>query len=158
MLWFDNLSSRKFVDVISGASSVEAVRYHWYKPSAILFLHWRYMQKYISTCTRHMFSERERESWGSFLFIYCLFVVSRLRFSFSFTAGDMEFKQNKYLSAEKQIVTANPDINAVCIFLWLIDDIAIYMMYLTSFSFAIWWVWLNDWFGDLIFYDFDIFY
>lgn len=87
-----------------------------------------------------MFSERERESWGSFLFIYCLFVVSRLRFSFSFTAGDMEFKQNKYLSAEKQIVTANPDINAVCIFLWLIDDIAIYMMYLTSFSFAIWWV------------------
>ncbi|XP_062163570.1 probable protein phosphatase 2C 60 isoform X1 [Alnus glutinosa] len=27
--------------------------------------------------------------------------------------GDMEFKQNKYLSAEKQIVTANPDINAV---------------------------------------------
>ncbi|KAK1292395.1 putative protein phosphatase 2C 11 [Acorus calamus] len=27
--------------------------------------------------------------------------------------GDMEFKQNKYLSAEKQIVTANPDINIV---------------------------------------------
>ncbi|KDO67434.1 hypothetical protein CISIN_1g018021mg [Citrus sinensis] len=27
--------------------------------------------------------------------------------------GDMEFKQNKFLSAEKQIVTANPDINSV---------------------------------------------
>ncbi|XP_077222326.1 putative protein phosphatase 2C 11 [Tasmannia lanceolata] len=27
--------------------------------------------------------------------------------------GDMEFKQNKFLSAEKQIVTANPDINIV---------------------------------------------
>ncbi|XP_042486433.1 probable protein phosphatase 2C 60 [Macadamia integrifolia] len=27
--------------------------------------------------------------------------------------GDMEFKQNKYLPAEKQIVTANPDINTV---------------------------------------------
>lgn len=30
-------------------------------------------------------------------------------------AGDMEFKQNKFLPAEKQIVTANPDINTVCI-------------------------------------------
>lgn len=28
----------------------------------------------------------------------------------------MEFKQNKFLSAEKQIVTANPDINSVCTF------------------------------------------
>ncbi|KAL2544672.1 putative protein phosphatase 2C 60 [Forsythia ovata] len=27
--------------------------------------------------------------------------------------GDMEFKQNKYLPAEKQIVTANPDVNTV---------------------------------------------
>ncbi|OMO61549.1 phosphatase 2C (PP2C)-like protein [Corchorus capsularis] len=27
--------------------------------------------------------------------------------------GDMEFKQNKFLPAEKQIVTANPDINTV---------------------------------------------
>lgn len=25
----------------------------------------------------------------------------------------MEFKQNKYLPAEKQVVTANPDINTV---------------------------------------------
>lgn len=25
----------------------------------------------------------------------------------------MEFKQNKFLSAEKQIVTANPDVNTV---------------------------------------------
>ena len=33
----------------------------------------------------------------------------------SIIAGDMEFKQNKYLPAEKQIVTANPDINTVCI-------------------------------------------
>lgn len=31
-------------------------------------------------------------------------------------AGDAEFKQNKHLPAEKQIVTANPDINTVCIF------------------------------------------
>ncbi|CAL5421759.1 unnamed protein product [Camellia sinensis] len=29
---------------------------------------------------------------------------------------DMEFKQNKFLPAEKQIVTANPDINTVRIF------------------------------------------
>ena len=36
---------------------------------------------------------------------------------FQFTAGDMEFKQNKFLSAEKQIVTANPDINTVS---WLL--------------------------------------
>ncbi|CAL5192337.1 unnamed protein product [Lathyrus oleraceus] len=27
--------------------------------------------------------------------------------------GDMEFKQNKFLPAEKQVVTANPDINTV---------------------------------------------
>ncbi|MFS7928612.1 putative protein-serine/threonine phosphatase [Helianthus anomalus] len=27
--------------------------------------------------------------------------------------GDMEFKQNKFLSAEKQIVTANPEVNVV---------------------------------------------
>lgn len=31
-----------------------------------------------------------------------------------FSAGDAEFKQNKSLPAEKQIVTANPDINTVC--------------------------------------------
>ena len=29
--------------------------------------------------------------------------------------GDMEFKQNKFLPAERQIVTANPDINIVCL-------------------------------------------
>ena len=29
-------------------------------------------------------------------------------------AGDMEFKRNKLLPAEEQIVTANPDINMVC--------------------------------------------
>lgn len=33
--------------------------------------------------------------------IICLFV------------GDMEFKQNKFLSSEKQIVTASPDVNTV---------------------------------------------
>lgn len=32
-------------------------------------------------------------------------------------AGDMEFKQNKFLPAEKQIVTANPDISVVSIFI-----------------------------------------
>lgn len=36
---------------------------------------------------------------------------------FQFTAGDMEFKQNKFLPAEKQIVTANPDINTVSLLL-----------------------------------------
>lgn len=30
-----------------------------------------------------------------------------------FIVGDMEFKQNKFLPAEKQVVTANPDINTV---------------------------------------------
>ena len=34
----------------------------------------------------------------------------------SFPAGDMEFKQNKFLPAEKQVVTANPDINTVSVF------------------------------------------
>lgn len=29
-------------------------------------------------------------------------------------AGDMEFKQNKFLPPEKQIVTANPDVDTVC--------------------------------------------
>lgn len=32
-------------------------------------------------------------------------------------AGDMEFKQNKFLPADRQIVTANPDINIVRIFI-----------------------------------------
>ncbi|RZR83490.1 hypothetical protein BHM03_00010099 [Ensete ventricosum] len=30
-------------------------------------------------------------------------------------AGDMEFKQNKFLPAEKQVVTCNPDVNTVSI-------------------------------------------
>lgn len=38
---------------------------------------------------------------------------------FQHSAGDMEFKQNKFLSAEKQIVTANPDINIVSLLLWI---------------------------------------
>lgn len=36
--------------------------------------------------------------------------------NFQCSAGDMEFKQNKFLSAENQIVTANPDINTVSLF------------------------------------------
>lgn len=31
----------------------------------------------------------------------------------------MEFKQNKFLSAEKQIVTANPDINIVRVYYFI---------------------------------------
>lgn len=34
-----------------------------------------------------------------------------------FVAGDMEFKQNKFLPAESQIVTADPDVNTVDIFI-----------------------------------------
>lgn len=34
----------------------------------------------------------------------------------AFVAGDMEFKQNKFLPVEKQIVTADPDVNTVGIF------------------------------------------
>ncbi|KAL7170952.1 hypothetical protein ACSBR2_035749 [Camellia fascicularis] len=34
--------------------------------------------------------------------------------------GDMEFKQNKFLPAEKQIVTANPDINTVSFVMMMI--------------------------------------
>lgn len=30
-------------------------------------------------------------------------------------AGDVEFKQNKFLPAEKQILTCNPDINIVSV-------------------------------------------
>ena len=40
-----------------------------------------------------------------------LLIVHKL---FSIYTGDMEFKQNKFLPADKQIVTANPDINTVC--------------------------------------------
>lgn len=36
---------------------------------------------------------------------------------FQLTAGDMEFKQNKFLPAEKQILTSNPDINTVSLLL-----------------------------------------
>lgn len=31
----------------------------------------------------------------------------------------MEFKQNKFLPAEKQIVTACPDINTVCVYVYI---------------------------------------
>ncbi|RWW55927.1 hypothetical protein BHE74_00037387, partial [Ensete ventricosum] len=34
-------------------------------------------------------------------------------------AGDMEFKQNKFLPAEKQVVTCNPDVNTVLLFFFL---------------------------------------
>lgn len=36
-----------------------------------------------------------------------------LKHCFCCFAGDMEFKQNKFLPAEKQMVTADPDINCV---------------------------------------------
>jgi hypothetical protein len=36
-----------------------------------------------------------------------------MTFFFFFSVGDMEFKQNKFLPPEKQIVTANPDVNIV---------------------------------------------
>ncbi|CAA3025349.1 probable phosphatase 2C 60 [Olea europaea subsp. europaea] len=44
--------------------------------------------------------------------------------------GDIEFKQNKFLPAEKQIVTANPDVNIVCIYLLCIS-------YVTGLAFSI---------------------
>ncbi|KAJ6691185.1 PROTEIN PHOSPHATASE 2C 60 ISOFORM X1-RELATED [Salix koriyanagi] len=34
--------------------------------------------------------------------------------------GDVEFKQNKFFPVEKQIVTANPDINTVCLSVFMI--------------------------------------
>lgn len=37
--------------------------------------------------------------------------------------GDMEFKQNKFLPAEKQIVTADPDINIVCFISYAINTV-----------------------------------
>lgn len=61
-----------------------------------------YMYVWVTTCV-------SRERVGD-----VFYEVYRLMW-FPFTAGDMEFKQNKYLPAEKQIVTANPDINTVCI-------------------------------------------
>lgn len=46
----------------------------------------------------------------------CFFFTSILSTGNCFhllAAGDVEFKQNKFLPAEKQIVTANPDLNTV---------------------------------------------
>lgn len=48
----------------------------------------------------------------------CLIVVKvkemlQVMLVFMLITGDMEFKQNKFLPAEKQIVTAYPDINTV---------------------------------------------
>lgn len=40
----------------------------------------------------------------------------------AFVAGDMEFKQNKFLPAEKQVVTADPDVNTVGIFFILCSN------------------------------------
>jgi hypothetical protein len=37
--------------------------------------------------------------------------------SSAYISGDMEFKQNKFFAAEKQIVTASPDISTVCFML-----------------------------------------
>lgn len=46
--------------------------------------------------------------------------ASELRYKSFVITGDMEFKQNKYLPAEKQIVTADPDITSVSIALYII--------------------------------------
>lgn len=43
-----------------------------------------------------------------------------LSFKILLLTGDVEFKQNKQLPVEKQIVTANPDVTSVCDFsFWL---------------------------------------
>lgn len=43
-----------------------------------------------------------------------------LSFKLLLLTGDVEFKQNKQLPVEKQIVTANPDVTSVCDFsVWL---------------------------------------
>ncbi|KAG5226717.1 phosphatase 2C family protein [Salix suchowensis] len=39
---------------------------------------------------------------------------------FFYNAGDVEFKQNKFFPVEKQIVTANPGINTVCLSFFMI--------------------------------------
>ena len=50
---------------------------------------------------------------GNLFFTQCnLFYMQSLSVELSFT-GDMEFKQNKFLPTEKQIVTASPDVNTV---------------------------------------------
>lgn len=50
----------------------------------------------------------------NFLLTSCLDLIFIVALHFG--AGDMEFKQNKFLPAEKQIVTASPDINTVRLF------------------------------------------
>lgn len=50
------------------------------------------------------------------IFSSFLLVCSALLVSYLYEClcvGDMEFKQNKFLPPEKQIVTSNPDINVV---------------------------------------------
>lgn len=44
----------------------------------------------------------------------CHFFVNYLYFNQVLVSGDVEFKQNKNLPVEKQVVTANPDITSVC--------------------------------------------
>lgn len=70
-----------------------------------------------------------------------IFIVDVLRCCISFTSlkclchkslsiiGDVEFKQNKYLPAEKQIVTADPDITSVSQAVYYIY-IYIFMIYI----------------------------
>lgn len=50
-------------------------------------------------------------------------------------AGDVEFKQNKLLPPEKQIVTANPDINTVCEFQLILFICQAYIFKENMFSF-----------------------
>ena len=51
-----------------------------------------------------------------FLFVFFLInlLCQFLVFTILIVAGDVEFKQNKSLPADRQIVTANPDIKTVC--------------------------------------------
>lgn len=46
----------------------------------------------------------------------------------------MEFKQNKFLPAEKQIVTANPDINTVCT-LYFVQYLLLLRIDITSYAY-----------------------
>ena len=52
--------------------------------------------------------------------LVCIYLRERYLLSilhiFVCNAGDVEFKQKKFLPVEKQIVTADPDINTVCDF------------------------------------------
>lgn len=54
------------------------------------------------------------QTWLCFVSSKRKYVTSTCHVLFFIYTGDMEFKQNKFLPADKQIVTANPDVNTVC--------------------------------------------